>query len=233
PTSTACCRPASAAAATGTGRCAAGRESNWPQAPATCMRWPANASTGPCSRLRWSTPAAAAPRPRPGLDSAATPSPANSAPAAARVAVEPTAAPAVPPRHLDALKHSPAMSRFRHFRGAVLPLGAAMLLAACASAPRAPREVPTPPPPPGEIAGPGTLDSAVANLAASSGTLVSGRMVLVQAADGVRVRGQVGGLVRNGAHGLQVHERGDCSAVDARSAGRYYDPLAGARQDGA
>ena len=32
---------------------------------------------------------------------------------------------------------------------------------------------------------------------------------------------------------LQVHERGDCSAVDARSAGRYYDPLAGARQDGA
>ncbi|HRN62957.1 MAG TPA: superoxide dismutase family protein, partial [Luteimonas sp.] len=26
---------------------------------------------------------------------------------------------------------------------------------------------------------------------------------------------------------------GDCSAVDARSAGRYFDPLAGARQDGA
>ena len=45
-------------------------------------------------------------------------------------------------------------------------------------------------------------------------------MVLVQAEGGVRIRGQVGGLVRNGAHGLQVHETGDCSAVDARSAGR-------------
>ena len=108
-----------------------------------------------------------------------------------------------------------------------------MLLGACASAPQSPREVPPPPPPPRQIAGAGTLDSAIANLASASGSLVSGRMVMVQAADGVRVRGQVGGLVRNGAHGLQVHERGDCSAVDARSAGRYYDPLAGARQDGA
>jgi len=77
------------------------------------------------------------------------------------------------------------------------------------------------------------MASAIANLASASGSLVSGRMVMVQASDGVRVRGQVGGLVRNGAHGLQVHERGDCSAVDARSAGGYYDPLAGARQDGA
>ncbi|MGY1518879.1 superoxide dismutase family protein [Luteimonas sp. A482] len=123
------------------------------------------------------------------------------------------------------------MSRSPNSRRALLPLAAAVLLAACASAPPSPRG--TPPPPPRQIAEAGTMASAIANLASASGTLVSGRMVMVQAADGVRVRGQVGGLVRNGAHGLQVHERGDCSAVDARSAGRYYDPLAGARQDGA
>jgi len=123
------------------------------------------------------------------------------------------------------------MSRSSHSRGLLLAACTAALLAACASAPR-PAAGP-PPPPPRQIAEAGTVPRAIANLASASGSLVSGRMVLVQAAEGVRVRGQVGGLVRNGAHGLQVHERGDCSAVDARSAGRYYDPLAGARQDGA
>ena len=102
-------------------------------------------------------------------------------------------------------------------------------LVACASAPTS-REPATPP---RHIAQAGTTAKAIANLASASGSLVSGRMLLVQADGGVRIRGQVGGLVRNGAHGLQVHERGDCSAVDAASAGRYYDPLAGARQDGA
>ena len=109
-------------------------------------------------------------------------------------------------------------------------LGTSLLwLVACASAPTS-REPATPP---RHIAQAGTTAKAIANLASASGSLVSGRMLLVQADGGVRIRGQVGGLVRNGAHGLQVHERGDCSAVDARGAGRYYDPLAGAQQDGA
>ncbi len=109
-------------------------------------------------------------------------------------------------------------------------LGASLLLlAACASAP-SPRAATTPP---RHIASTGTEAKAIANLASASDSLVSGRMVLVQVEGGVRVRGLVGGLVRNGAHGLQVHERGDCSAVDARGAGRYYDPRAGAQQDGA
>ena len=111
-------------------------------------------------------------------------------------------------------------------------VAALLLLAACGSTPQAP-SAPPPSEPPRQIAAAGTVVRGVANLASASGSLVSGRMLLVQAEGGVRIRGQVGGLVRNGAHGLQVHERGDCSAVDARSAGRYYDPLAGARQDGA
>src|SRR5690606_38417614 len=108
----------------------------------------------------------------------------------------------------------------------VLPAMSALLLGACASGPRTATEQP-PPPEPREIAAIGTHTNAIANLASASGSLVSGRMLLTATGDGVRVRGQVGGLVSNGAHGLQVHERGNCSAVAARSAGRYYDPLAG------
>ena len=127
----------------------------------------------------------------------------------------------------------PANDPFHRLLPRVLPAGCALLLAACASASRQVQAPVPPPPEPREIAARGTVQRAFANLASSSGSLVSGRVLLTAAEDGVRVRGQVGGLVRNGSHGLQVHERGDCSAVDARSAGRYYDPLAGARQDGA
>jgi Cu-Zn family superoxide dismutase len=99
------------------------------------------------------------------------------------------------------------------------------LLAACASAPSqreragAAQRVADPAP----LATMGTARQAIANLAAASGTLVSGRVELRPAEGGVRITGEVGGLNRNGAHGLQVHERGDCSAVDASSAGRYFD----------
>lgn len=98
---------------------------------------------------------------------------------------------------------------------------AALLLSACASAPpeRAARA-------PAPLATAGTARLAIANLAAASGTLVSGRLELRPAIGGVRITGLVGGLTRNGAHGLQVHARGDCSAVDARSAGAPFDPAA-------
>lgn len=109
----------------------------------------------------------------------------------------------------------------------------ALLLAGCASAPTPAPAPRAPEPTPRTIAEAGTATRGFANLASASGSLVSGRVELAQAAEGVRITGTIGGLVRNGAHGLQVHERGDCSAVDASSAGRYYDPLSGVRQDGA
>lgn len=118
-------------------------------------------------------------------------------------------------------------------RNALLMLSSTLLLSACASGPAPVARAPEAQPAPRVIADTGTARKAVANLASASGSLVSGRVELAQAAEGVRITGTIGGLTRNGAHGLQVHERGNCGAVDASSAGRYYDPLSGARQDGA
>ena len=100
-------------------------------------------------------------------------------------------------------------------------LAATGLLAACASAPPAPAEAPAEAPP--QRAPAGTASLAHANLTAASATIVSGRITLRAEAGGVRLSGEIGGLSRNGAHVLQVHERGDCSAIDASSAGPYFD----------
>jgi superoxide dismutase, Cu-Zn family len=107
----------------------------------------------------------------------------------------------------------------RRIASSVVALATASVLAACASAPRAPAPVATPPP----RAAAGTAQQAVANLASASGTLVSGRITLHAADDGVRLAGVVGGLWPHAAHALQVHARGDCSAVDASSAGPWFD----------
>lgn len=117
----------------------------------------------------------------------------------------------------------------------LLPALFVLALSACASAPgprpgQAPQAPALPAAP--EIAAEGTLSQAAANLASASGSLVSGRVILHAQAGAVRVTGEVGGLVPNGAHGLQVHARGDCSAADASSAGPFFDPLAGRAQQG-
>lgn len=106
-------------------------------------------------------------------------------------------------------------------RRPITALVAAGLLAACASTPPAPRERAAPLPLPRADAG--TARLAHANLAAASATLASGRITLRVEADGVRLGGEIGGLSSNGAHVLQVHAHGDCSAIDASSAGPYFD----------
>ncbi|ATD66589.1 MULTISPECIES: superoxide dismutase family protein [Luteimonas] len=108
----------------------------------------------------------------------------------------------------------------------ILATTAAGVLAGCASAPR-PAQPPAPAAP-ATIAATGTAQGAIANLASASGSLVSGRLVLSPDAGGVRVRGEIGGLVRNGTHNVRLHARGDCSAVDASSAGPEFDARAGA-----
>ena len=99
---------------------------------------------------------------------------------------------------------------------AILPLSAAVLLSACGSAPKDR----TPPPP--------TVVSAAkqgeANLAPASASIVSGRIALMVEPGGIHITGLVGGLQPMQQAGFHIHERGDCGAVDASSAGNHFNP---------
>jgi len=69
-----------------------------------------------------------------------------------------------------------------------------------------------------------TATHAQANLASASGSLVSGRVEFDPMGDGVHLTGTIGGLQPNSVHGIHVHEKGDCSAADASSAGGHFNP---------
>ncbi|UHQ23576.1 superoxide dismutase family protein [Lysobacter sp. 5GHs7-4] len=94
---------------------------------------------------------------------------------------------------------------------------AAAALTACGSAPKKT----TAPPPPKPVS---TAQSGQAILASASGSLVSGKLKIVPTADGVRLTGVVGGFAPNSVHAIHIHEKGDCSAVDASSAGGHFNP---------
>jgi superoxide dismutase, Cu-Zn family len=95
---------------------------------------------------------------------------------------------------------------------------AVLALGACSSTP------PPPPPAPPPVAPVPRVAKAEAALASASSSLVSGRAVLLTTPQGVRVTGTVGGLRPAGSFGFHLHERGDCSAVDASSAGGHFNP---------
>jgi Cu-Zn family superoxide dismutase len=65
---------------------------------------------------------------------------------------------------------------------------------------------------------------AVATLAPTQGNSAAGTVSFEPDGDGVRVHAKLTGLKPNGEHGFHVHERGDCSAPDATSAGGHYNP---------
>ncbi len=98
----------------------------------------------------------------------------------------------------------------------------AVLLAGCAApAPRADM-------PAASTVSPGVampaVGAATIALAPASGSLVSGRLSAMAMGGGVHITGDVGGLAPNSTHGLHVHEKGDCSAADAASAGPHFNP---------
>lgn len=64
---------------------------------------------------------------------------------------------------------------------------------------------------------------AEAMLAPTQGSSVSGSVRFRQEAAGVVVSAHVSGLTP-GAHGFHIHEKGDCSAPDATSAGGHFNP---------
>ncbi|TDG09141.1 superoxide dismutase family protein [Paraburkholderia guartelaensis] len=78
---------------------------------------------------------------------------------------------------------------------------------------------------------------AVAQLLPTVGSQVRGTVSFVEHSDGVQVSYNLAGLQPDSDHALQVHERGDCNATDASSAGAVFAPAAerlkaGARVEG-
>ena len=67
--------------------------------------------------------------------------------------------------------------------------------------------------------------TASAELAPTQGNTARGTVTFTQTGERVRVVANVTGLAP-GPHGFHVHEKGDCSAPDATSAGGHFNPLA-------
>jgi Cu-Zn family superoxide dismutase len=65
--------------------------------------------------------------------------------------------------------------------------------------------------------------TATAKLAAASKSKVTGTITFKQVADGLEVTANVEGLTP-GDHAWHIHEKGDCSAPDATSAGGHFNP---------
>lgn len=88
-----------------------------------------------------------------------------------------------------------------------------------------PASEPTPPAEPS----PATTEPSVAPraievpLQAKSGAKLSGKAVLTETPEGVKVTISVQN-VAPGDHGAHIHEHGDCSAADASSAGGHFNP---------
>ncbi len=101
----------------------------------------------------------------------------------------------------------------------LLAAASTLALAACGTTPSSPsssaQAIPTT----------STARQAVAVLASASGSLVSGSVTITPMDKGLHLTGEIGGLPANGTQAFHVHEKGDCSAADACSAGAHFNPF--------
>ncbi|MBE2210283.1 MAG: superoxide dismutase family protein [Xanthomonadaceae bacterium] len=69
-------------------------------------------------------------------------------------------------------------------------------------------------------------NESMANVTLSprSGSQVAGVLHVMPMGDGVHVTGTISGLTPNKAQAFHIHEKGDCSADDASSAGGHFNP---------
>jgi Cu-Zn family superoxide dismutase len=67
------------------------------------------------------------------------------------------------------------------------------------------------------------VKKAVAKLESKSGSQVTGTVTFTKSDDQVHVVADVENL-KPGKHGFHIHEKGDCSAPDAASAGAHFNP---------
>ena len=68
-----------------------------------------------------------------------------------------------------------------------------------------------------------SAQTATAILAPTAGNTTAGTVTFTQKGDKVTVTAKVSGL-SPGGHGFHIHEKGDCSASDATSAGGHFNP---------
>ena len=120
----------------------------------------------------------------------------------------------------------------------ILAFGTLGLLVACGGQATEPPAVPPPPPPPAaepaveEKPAPKAAVEAPAaeprmlqvKLEAKSGSKLSGSAMLMEVDGGVKVTLSVEGVAPGGDHGAHVHEKGDCSSPDGKSAGGHFNP---------
>jgi Cu-Zn family superoxide dismutase len=67
------------------------------------------------------------------------------------------------------------------------------------------------------------VTKATAKLEPKSGSQVTGTVTFTKSGDDVQVIADIQGL-KPGQHGFHIHEKGDCSAADASSAGGHFNP---------
>lgn len=95
-------------------------------------------------------------------------------------------------------------------------LSIALVSVFCGPAPEEPADLPEPTPVAGAV--------AVAELAPTEGSDVTGTVVFREVNGRVQVVATVKGLTPGQRHGFHIHEFGDCSAPDSSSAGAHFDP---------
>lgn len=74
------------------------------------------------------------------------------------------------------------------------------------------------------FAGNHEIKKADVTMHSRSGSEVRGNITFMDTDKGVRLKGVVTGLKPNSKHGFHIHEKGDCSAKDASSAGGHFNP---------
>ncbi|HXP35479.1 MAG TPA: superoxide dismutase family protein [Chthoniobacterales bacterium] len=75
----------------------------------------------------------------------------------------------------------------------------------------------------GSLAQAQEVTKAAAQLEPKSGSQVSGMVTFTKVGDEIRVVADIQNL-KPGKHGFHIHEKGDCSAADAASAGAHFNP---------
>lgn len=85
---------------------------------------------------------------------------------------------------------------------------------------------PVAPAPPPVVSAPAEIPAGHAMVALQSAAdmKVSGDLTLTAQAGGVNISGTISGLTPGTQHGFHIHETGDCSAPDFKSAGGHFNP---------